>query len=245
VPSPSSWQPAWEELVIVALVAVVYGGGARRHPASRWRYAGFAAALALILAVSVTPLATLALHYLLSAHLFQNVVLAEWAPALAVAGLSAGMARALARYRAVRWLTHPLVALPLWVASYDVWHVPALYEAALRHDPLLHAEHASYFVTAALLWWPLLHDAPRRLSSGAKAAYVFAAFVLASPVGLLLALLPRPIYDFYVAAPRVSGISPLADQQMAGVIMAVSEAVVFFAVFAYFFLRFLAEEEQA
>jgi putative membrane protein len=243
VPSVSSWQPAWEELAVVALVALAYVAAFRRHPAAPRRQLAFAVALALIVAVSATPLATLALHYLLSAHLVQNVVLAEWAPALAIAGLSAGMAGALARFPPVRWLTHPLVALPLWVASYDVWHIPVFYEAALRNELLLHAEHATYFLTGALLWWPLVHDAPRRLSPGAKAAYVFGAFVLASPVGLLLALVPRPIYDFYVEAPRVRGISPLTDQQMAGVVMAVSEAVVFFAVFAYFFLRFLAEQE--
>ena len=243
MPSPWDWQLAWGELAAVALLATGYLAASRRHRPSRWRQAAFGAALALILVASVTPLATLALHYLLSAHLVQNVLLAEWAPALAVAGLGAGLAAALARYRPVRWLTHPLVALPLWVASYDVWHLPALYDAALRNDLLLHAEHASYFVTGALLWWPLLHAAPRRLSAGAKAAYVFGAFVLSSPVGLFLALLPRPLYDFYVEAPRLWGLSSLTDQQIAGVLMAVSEAVVFFAAFAYFFLRFLAEEE--
>jgi cytochrome c oxidase assembly factor CtaG len=243
VPSASSWPLAWEELAVVALLAAAYAVASRRHPASRPRQVAFLAALALVVTVSATPLATLAFHYLLSAHLVQNVVLAEWAPALAVAGLSAGMAGALTRFRAVRLLTHPLVALPLWVASYDVWHLPALYEAALRNDLLLHAEHASYFLTGAFLWWPLIHGVPRELSPGAKAAYVFGAFVLASPVGLLLALLPEPIYDFYAQAPRVADISPLTDQQMAGVLMAVSEAVVFFAAFAYFFFRFLAEQE--
>jgi putative membrane protein len=243
VPSPSDWQLAWAEVAAVVLLAAAYIVASRRHRASPWRQAAFGAALALLLVGSVTPLATLALHYLLGAHLVQNVLLAEWAPALAVGGLGAGMAGALARYGPVRWLTHPLVALPLWVASYDVWHIPALYEAALRSEILLHAEHATYFLTGALLWWPLLHDSPRRLAPGVKAAYVFGAFLLASPVGLLLALLPRPIYDYYAEAPRVWGISPLTDQQMAGVLMAVSEAVVFFAVFAYFFLRFLAEEE--
>ena len=243
MPSVSSWQLAWEELAVVALLAAAYVLASRRYPGPAWRHVAFGAALALILAVTATPLATLALHYLLSAHLFQNVVLAEWAPALAVAGVGAGMAGALARYAQVRWLTHPLVALPLWVASYDLWHVPVLYEAALRNEFLLHAEHASYFLTGALLWWPLIHGVPRELSSGGKAAYVFGAFVLASPVGLLLALLPEPIYDFYAHAPRVADISPLTDQQMAGVLMAVSEAVVFFAAFAYFFFRFLAEQE--
>jgi putative membrane protein len=67
--------------------------------------------------------------------------------------------------------------------------------------------------------------------------------VFASPLGLMLALLPSPIYDFYEAAPRIWGVAPLEDQQIAGMTMALSEAIVFFAVFAVFFVRFLAEEE--
>jgi cytochrome c oxidase assembly factor CtaG len=80
-------------------------------------------------------------------------------------------------------------------------------------------------------------------SAGAKAAYLFAAFVLASPLGLLLALIPRAIYPFYVHAPRAWGPGPLADQQIAGVTMAAEEAIVFFGAFAAYLLRFLADEQ--
>ena len=82
-------------------------------------------------------------------------------------------------------------------------------------------------------------------SDGVKAAYLFAAFVLASPLGLLLALLPRPVYGFYKSAPQLWALSDLTDQQIAGVSMAVEQAVVFFAVFAYFFTRFLRAEQIA
>ena len=91
-----------------------------------------------------------------------------------------------------------------------------------------------------LLWWPVVHG---RLSAGAKAAYVFAAFLLASPIGLLLALVPDPIYDFYVEGPGLWGLSPILDQQIAGVSMAAAEAIVFFAAFAFFFARFFAEQD--
>jgi cytochrome c oxidase assembly factor CtaG len=205
--------------------------------------AAFAGALVVILTVSVTPVATLALHYLLSAHLLQNVALAEWAPALVVAALPAGLADRVAAIRVLRPLLHPLVALPLWLIAYGVWHLPALYDAALRHDLLLHLEHATYFATGFLLWWPVFKQAPSHLSAGAKSAYLFAAFVLASPLGLLLALLPNPLYDFYEEAPRIWGLSPLGDQQLAGVLMSVSEAIVFFAAFLVFFTRFMQEEE--
>jgi hypothetical protein len=69
--------------------------------------------------------------------------------------------------------------------------------------------------------------------------------VLASPLGLLLALIPRAIYPFYVHAPRTWGPGPLADQQIAGVTMAAEEAVVFFGAFTAYFLRFLADEQAS
>ncbi len=241
-PSPWSWDPAWDELAAVTLMSTAYALGVFRLGASRPRMAAFAASQVLVLAVFVTPVGTLSLNYLLSAHLFQNVALAEWAPALLVLGLSAPMAAALAAHPPVAVATHPLVALPLWVATYGVWHIPAVYDEALRTQALLHLEHACYLVAGLLLWWPAFHDAPHELPSARRAAYVFAAFLLASPVGLLLALVPEPIYAFYEAAPRIWEISALADQQIAGVVMAGSEAIVFFVAFAFFLLRFFAEE---
>jgi cytochrome c oxidase assembly factor CtaG len=243
MPSPWSWHAAWEEVAALALVAVAYGAVVRTYEISTMRRRTFDAALLIALAAVVSPLATLALHYFLWAHLLQNVALAEWAPALAVVGISPALAAALARKGAVRTLVHPLVALPLWLAVYGIWHMPALYDAALRHRLLLDLEHASYLVAGCLLWWPVFHDAPRRIRAGAKAAYLFGAFVLASPLGLVLALLPSPIYDFYEHAPRLWGIGPLTDQQIGGVVMAVSEGILFFALFAVFFIRFMAEEE--
>jgi len=139
---------------------------------------------------------------------------------------------------------HPAFALPVWLANYFAWHIPAVYIAALEQQGwLIHLEHACYFVTGILMWWPLVQNVPRRLASGARAAYAFAAFVLAAPLGLLLALLPRPIYDYYVhAQPRVWGLSALTDQEIAGVTMASEQAIVLFAVFLFWFRRFLAEE---
>jgi cytochrome c oxidase assembly factor CtaG len=242
-PSPWTWQAAWVELGAALALTAAYVPAARRHRFSRTRLACFAGALLVFLAVTVTPLGTLALHYVLWAHLVQNVALAEWVPLLLVASVPPELAAAVARFRAVRALTRPFVALPLWLGGYMLWHVPALYDAALEQHALLHLEHLTYVATGLLLWWPVLQSQPWSLSSGAKAAYLFAAFVFASPLGLLLALLPSPLYDFYVEAPRLRGLTPLADQQIAGIAMAVSEAVVFFAMFTVYFVRFMAEED--
>jgi cytochrome c oxidase assembly factor CtaG len=241
---PYRWAWDLEALVLVPALTVAYLIAVRRLAPPPWRVASYLAGQALLLVAFATPLQTLSLHYLLAAHLLQNVALAEWAPALCVLGLPPALAAALQRVAIIRFLTQPWIALPVWLATYFVWHVPPLYDSALRHpSTLLHLEHACYFASGCLLWWPVLQAAPGALSSGAKALYMFIAFVLASPLGLLLTLLPSPIYSFYEHAPRIWGVSPLTDQRIAGVTMAAEEAVVFFAAFLAFLLRFLREEE--
>jgi cytochrome c oxidase assembly factor CtaG len=236
-----SWDP--DALVVVPGLAVAYAIACTRFPAPPWRIACFAGGCALMLGVLITPLDTLALHSLLLMHLLQNVVLAEWAPLLCVLGLTAAMAAALERIPGARIATHPFVALPVWLATYYTWHVPWAYDAALRHQwTLLHVEHAMYFAAGCLVWWPVVHG---RLAAGGKVLYVFAAFVLAGPLGLGLALLPRPVYDFYAQAPELWGLSHLADQQIAGVTMAAEQAVVLFAALVVCVRRFFHEEGSA
>jgi putative membrane protein len=218
----------------IALLLLARGG---RVP--QLRLAAGALGVALVFAAFVTELEPLANHTFLWAHLLQNVVLAEWAPALLLLAIPQQVAARAAGFPLFR----PLVALPLWLATYYAWHLPWIYDTALRHPhSLLHAEHVSYLLAGICLWWPVVHS-PR--PAGAKAAYLFAAFVLASPLGLLLALIPRAIYPFYVHAPRTWGPGPLADQQIAGVTMAAEEAIVFFGAFTAYLLRFLADEQAA
>ncbi len=234
---PYSWALHWDVLVAITALAGAYAWIQARWPVDPQRRLAFDLAIILLLVVYVTPLHTIALHYLLSIHFLQNVVTAEWAPGLVVFAIPPALGRKVARY------IHPLVALPIWLGTYFFWHVPPIYDAALRHPgSLLHLEHITYFIAGLLMWWPVVHG---RFSDGVKAVYLFAAFVLASPLGLLLALLPRPVYDFYEQAPQLWGLSDLTDQQIAGVTMAVEQALVFFAVFAYFFARFLRTEQIA
>lgn len=193
----------------------------------------------------MTPLEALSYH-LLSMHLLQNVILAEWAPALLVLAVPPSLAECCGSLPGVRHLTRPPVALGLWLLTYFVWHLPPAYDTALEHPAtLLHLEHVCYLAAGSLLWWPVFQDAPQRLSNASKALYLFLAFLLASPVGLLLALAPEPAYDYYVDGGGLWGLGVHADQQIAGVTMAVEQSIVFFAVFAVYFFRFLGDEERA
>jgi putative membrane protein len=196
---------------------------------SRGRLICFSAGTLLALTALVGPLHELQFE-LLTAHLLQNVVLAEWAPALLVLGLPPELGRRLARF------VPPWLGLPLWLVVYYTWHAPPLYDAALRQpDSLLQAEHLSYLVAGAALWLPIVHGT---MSDGAKAGYVFAAFVLISPLGLLLALIPDSVYSFYDGH---LGLTALEDQQIGGVTMSSEAALVFFAAFTFYFARVVRE----
>jgi cytochrome c oxidase assembly factor CtaG len=241
--SPYTWQADLDTTLVVPALALLYLFLAGRYGTTSDRAVAAAGSLMLLAIAFWTPIHHLGLHYLLTAHLLQNVILAEWAPLLAVLAITPAMAGAVSRFRLWRALTHPAVALPIWLVDYYVWHVPVVYDAALHHQStLIHIEHACYFGTGVLFWWPVVQDVPRRLPSGFRAGYAFAAFVLAAPLGLLLALLPRAVYPYYVHAPRVWRLSPLADQELAGATMAGEQALVLFLVFAYWFRRFLREE---
>ncbi|MFN2628767.1 MAG: cytochrome c oxidase assembly protein [Gaiellaceae bacterium] len=237
--SLASIETPLEITVVVPLLAAGAALAGRQFPVPRGRVLAFWTGIALIVAAFATRLQPLALHDFLWAHLLQNVVLAEWAPALLIVSLSPALAARVGGFALFR----PLAALPIWLATYFVWHLPWLYDAALRRPhSLLHLEHLMYLGAGGLLWWPVIHG---RHPSGLKAAYLFAGFVLASPLGLLLALLPRPIYSVYEAAAPTWSLSALRDQQIGGVTMAAEQAVVFFAVFAHFLLRFLGEEQRS
>jgi cytochrome c oxidase assembly factor CtaG len=236
-PDPYAWSVHGEAVLAVALLVAGYLYGTRRERVSRLRLASFYAGALILTASAVTPLDALSFH-LLSAHLLQNVVLAEWAPA------PPGLAARIAGVGPVRILTRPPIALALWLLTYFVWHLPWMYDTALRHPwTLLHLEHALYFAAGCLFWWPVAQDEPHALDDGARALYLFAAFLFASPLGLLLALVPSPVYDFYEEGGSLWGLSVLTDQQIAGVTMAAEQAIVFFVAFSYFLTRYLKAQE--
>src|SRR5262245_13298684 len=167
---PYAWTWNEETIVLVTGLSAGYGLAIRRVGAPWWRVACFAAAMLLLLGVGVTPLHEISVHYLLWIHLLQNVVLAEWAPLLIVLALPPALAAAVSEPGVMRVLTRPAVALPLWVVNYALWHVPAVYDAALRREhTLLHVEHLAYLVTGILFWWPVVQDVPRRLGAGTRA----------------------------------------------------------------------------
>jgi cytochrome c oxidase assembly factor CtaG len=224
----------------VALLAVAYAAllahARRRGRAVSGRAVGcFAGAVLALLVALASPLATLAEGYLLTAHMAQHLLLILVVPPLALLGLPGWLLRAVvatsAGDRLARAAGRPLVAFLAGSAVLAGWHLPPLYDAALR-DVRLHAlEHLSFLAAAGLFWWPVVAPLPEhdRLGPLGRVFYLFGANVPAAAIAAPLTLAPGVLYAPYLAAadplgldPLLRdgwGLTPLADQRLAGVLM--------------------------
>ena len=194
----------------------------------------FGLGLAVSLVALISPLDRLAEDKLLSAHMLQHVLIGDMAPALlvfAVRGpllaflLPATVLAPLARNRGVRkvlgTLLIPWVAFGLWALNLAVWHVPALYDAALRHPALHDFEHFCWLLAGTLVWVLLIDPGHhRRLTVGGRVALAAALFATGQVLTDVLVFSFHPLYPAYQGA---YGLSALTDQQLSGVVMMVEQ----------------------
>jgi cytochrome c oxidase assembly factor CtaG len=241
------------QLAAPALIAFLYGRRALRltrrgAPVPALRRLSFALGLVLYLVAVSPPLERLGEERLFAAHMLQHVVLGDLAALFLVLGLTGPMLRpvlALPVVGRLRVLAHPLVALPLWAANLYLWHLPVLYEGAIRHDALHALEHACFLGFGMLMWAAVVEvvPGPAWFGTGWKLAYVVVVRLLETVLGNVFFWWGAPLYDTYAQAPRIWGISPLADQGYAGGIMMVEGSLVTIAALAWLFLRLAREGE--
>lgn len=241
-----AWSPAPLVLAGGAIASWRFAYGfARLRRRGRLDHAGrnrallFCGGLAAAVLPLVSPLDDQA-DRLLSAHMLQHVLIGDVAPALLVLSvrgpllafvLPAPLGRLIARLeRLPAW-----GALAAWAGVLAVWHVPALYDAALAHAPLHDLEHASLVAIGLLVWTQLIDPARRRrLSASQRLAFAGCLFLLGQLLSTVL-FLAGPLYPAYGRA---------ADQQLAGLVMMVEQTVVL-GVFAGFLLRDVARRAVA
>ena len=223
-PSPlTSWTLDPLQLAPLAIVALAYGLRARTlarrgQPVPRRRIVLFATGIALLLLALASPIAVLGEEDLFSVHMLQHVLLGDLAPLCLLAGLTGPLLRPVLAFRVVerlRVLANPLVALPLWAANLFFWHVPALYDGAVRHD--LRARASS---TPA--------SSPRGSSSGCRCSrrcprrsgsaparssrYIVVVRLVETVLGNVFLWASSPFYAVYVHASR-RGASPRREDQ--------------------------------
>jgi len=244
----SPWSFTFEPLFVLlgAAALVAYVRAWRREGASGLRLASFTVGAVMIVAALNSPLETIAVHYLVLFHLLQNVIVADWAPPLLIAGLTPAMRGAIAERggRPFAFVTRPAIALPVWLVGWYAIHLGGVYDFALRNPWALNVEHALMIGIGLLFWWPIIADEPRSVPTLGRIAYVFAAFVLSAFLGLALTFAP-PLYDYYDNLPdRLWGISAAKDQNLGGILMSTEQALVLFVAVVWLLARLFREEDE-
>jgi putative membrane protein len=251
----------------IGLSSTVYGRGLCRL----WRAAGlgagirrrealafYAGQLSLFFAL-VSPLDRLS-DLLFSAHMGQHEVLLIIAPPLIVLGkpvVALGWAfggerrgrllRAVtspAVSKAWHVLSSPLLILLLHALVLWVWHIPALFEAALRNEAVHAVQHASFFATAVVFWWSVLRGRYGRGGYGLSAAFVFATAMHTSILGALLTVASRLWYPLYAVRGGPFAVDVIEDQELAGLIMWVPSGVLLSLLALALFAAWLGEASR-
>jgi cytochrome c oxidase assembly factor CtaG len=260
-----TFEPFTVALLILTSVLYVVGVRAAWRHAGRgavvrvWQAAAFAGGMLALAIAQVSPLAWLS-ALLFSAHMTQHEVLMLIAAPLLVLGHPllaflwavphthrARVAAAVRRPAVVRsWrvLTGPLAVFLLHALALWIWHVPALFEAALAHEGIHFFQHMCFLLTAALFWWGMAYGRYGRLGYGVAVLYVFMTALHNTVLGALLTIAPSTWYSAYDFSAAKLRVDALADQQLAGLIMWIPSGVVFLVVGLALAAAWLGESER-
>ena len=244
------WDIPWIVTSELAVVALAYVRGWRRIRRTRpaqfppWRLAAFLGGIAALFVAVASPLDTFS-ESLLFMHMAQHWVLMSLAPPLLLFGAPVvPMLRGLPRWfirmlrplfvtgalpAAGRFLTRPRVAWLAMNAAYVGWHIPRAYEFALASENWHNFEHACFFFTNLMFWWPIIRPWPSRSAQSRwlLIPYLLLADVVNTGVSAFLCFSGRLLYPSYAAIPRPFGLSALNDQIAAGAFMWVCGSMVY------------------
>ena len=193
--------------------------------------------LTLVIAL-ISPLDALSTA-LFSAHMAQHLLLLYVAPLLLVLGAPPFLLlwtmphrwrRPVMRWwqpsiwhRLWGWLLHPMAVWALFGLTLWLWHIPVFYQAAVVNQAIHMLEHSAFFGTALLFCWLLIDGRQAHTKTGANDGLILLViFTTALHSGLLGALLTfatTPLYPVYRFGVAQWGLTLLADQQIAGVLM--------------------------
>ncbi len=254
-PPPLAVSTALEAVLQIAplvLVATLYARRVRTlslsaHPVPAWRQACFYSGF-LVIGVSLSSLGG-ASQDLLYAHMIEHLLLGDIAALLIVLGLTAPLLAPVLRiklFARLRTLTHPALAFPLWALDLYLWHLPVLYQAALRHSGVHALQHAMFLAFGVNMWMCLFGPLPTPAWFGnlAKLGYIVAVRLTGTVLGNVFLWSGTAFYPYYLRGDARFHISPVTDQNLAGAIMMIEESILTLALFCWLFLRTARESEE-
>jgi putative membrane protein len=243
--APLQLAPAAVSALLYAKRVRTLAGTPRAVPG--WRQVSFYCGVALIVAVLVSPLATLS-DELFWVHMVEHLVISDAGALLLVLGLTGPLIAPILRiglFDRLRVLAHPLVALPLWAVDLYAWHLPVLHEAALRHDGLHALEHLCFIFFSANMWMCLFGPLPQPawFGTGAKAGYIVGVRLFGAILANTL-LFGSTFYTAYAAGEAAHGVTAKSDQVIAGGIMDIEAPLLTVCLFCWLFLRAARESDE-
>ena len=204
----------------------------------------------LLLTALVSPLDALA-EQSIASHMVQHVILLDLVPVCLMLSLTKVLLRPLTRRvtaveRAVGPLAHPAFAAALYVAMMWIWHIPALYDAALETGTVHALEHVAFLSAGLLYWWHLLSPIRSRFQRNAMGpvTYMLSTKLAVGILGIALTFAPDSVYSYYERRTPVLGLSVTSDQQLAGAIMALEQSLVMGVALAFLLVRALERSER-
>ena len=205
------------------------------------RRLSFLAGLAVVALTVLPPLAGISTQ-LFSAHMMQHLLLIVIAAPLLVAS---GLFDGLQRYAIVRKLTRPVTAWLVFVGGFLFWHWPTAFQWAALHESTILLEHVS-ILFGALLFWSVALSARGQawLSYGGRALFVMTAAVVTDLPGVIMLFAPRAICVMPGENAPAFGITPLEDQQIAGLLMWVPANLVFFGFATWLFALWISDTHK-
>ncbi len=209
-----------------------------------WRIAAFfVGALSVFIALH-PPIERFA-DELFSVHMVQHTLIALVAAPSLIVGLPEWLVEPVFKVRslrvAARWLTRLPVALVVGSGVFWIWHMPPLYELALRERAVHDFEHLSIAAGSVVMWWPVFSPS-WSVPQARRPMQLLYLFLLMMPGALFSALLifgSEPIYPSYVLAASTTGIDPMRDQRIGGLIMKLGSLVIFWAVLTVYFFTWM------
>ena len=253
----TSWN--WQPSIILGTIAIIclylYGVGPLRvkyHLADRVKTSqvvAFLLGVNIIFWTLFTPLDKLADDYLFSAHMVLHLLLSFAGAPLMVLGLPGWLVAPLLRNRVMlrigQFFTMPILTAVLFNANLWFWHAPPIYNAMIVNLPLHIVSHLLFITTGVLFWWPILspmQEVLPPLSIGKKMAYLFFSDMPMVLLGAGLTFVP-PLYARYIHAPRIWGLTPETDQQLAGLLMWIPGSIFFIVIVSVLFLQWMQAQD--
>jgi putative membrane protein len=239
--------------IVVAYVEGIRRLGPRHAPAgapavSRRQQLQFGGGAALMFVSAFWPMHDIAEDYLFSVHMTQHFVLSLIAVPLLLLGTPAWLLSWLIRpvLPVARWLVRPLPASLFYNGVIAISHAAAYVNYTSSHELAHFLAHTLLVVSAAVMWLPICHRLPelRPMSAPVRMVYLFGQSLLPNVPSIFLAFAETPLYEWYATAPRITAMSAIEDQQLAGAIMKIGGTLLIWTVIVVQFFRWYAESQR-